>query len=529
MENRGVIFEKRDFFYALFKHRIKISFIIIIAMLVSTAGVYVWPKSYEAKAQLIVKLGRENVSVPSAIQPVSPVVTSGVTKDDINSEIEIVKSRIIAERAIKAMGLDYLFPQPVVPATFFGKIKFYIKTAILWTKELVFSILYKFDLLEELAPFDRGVKAIQKKLKVTSQGNSAIIDLRLRWDSPEKSVMILKTLLDEYLKRHTEIHSTLKTSMFFKEQLSEYKDKLVKSENELESFKKNNDISIIALEKQILLEQLGKTHAELQEAASRLRETQGVISNLQRQIKGQVDKVELSADMERNPVVDSYKMKLMELETEMNRLLIKYPDSNPLVMNIKAEVDRIKKLTSDEEKSVAGTVKSGANSTLRGLQERLLSEENSAIASQMRVLQLEQHERKIKKSLDRLNSAEIKMGSLERERRLKEEYYSLYTKKFEEARISDVMDSASIANVDVLEPPLPPFAPIWPKKLVTIAATLIGSIVTGVIYALFLEYLNPSLKNENDVEHYLGLPHLLTIPEYSENNLKTVGIVKKDG
>ncbi len=63
MANSG--FSLRDFYYILFRHKVLITILLFSTLLTVVFGVYVLPETYVAKAGILVKMGRENVSIPT--------------------------------------------------------------------------------------------------------------------------------------------------------------------------------------------------------------------------------------------------------------------------------------------------------------------------------------------------------------------------------------------------------------------------------------------------------------------------------
>jgi capsular polysaccharide biosynthesis protein len=61
-------------------------------------------------------------------------------------------------------------------------------------------------------------------------------------------------------------------------------------------------------------------------------------------------------------------------------------------------------------------------------------------------------------------------------------------------------------------------APIKPQPLLNIAIALVVGLMVGVGIAFILEYLDNSLKTEQDIENYLGLPVLGTITTIKEHD-----------
>ncbi|MEP6787007.1 MAG: polysaccharide biosynthesis tyrosine autokinase [Acidobacteriota bacterium] len=77
---------------------------------------------------------------------------------------------------------------------------------------------------------------------------------------------------------------------------------------------------------------------------------------------------------------------------------------------------------------------------------------------------------------------------------------------------NDVLAQGSDNNISVTEIAIPPDAPIGPRRLMTVLAALFLSTLFGMGLALFLEYLDDTIRNTEEVEKYLQLPALAAIP-----------------
>src|SRR5262249_16596432 len=67
---------------------------------------FLMPKVYRSEGKLLVRLGRENMALdPAATLGTTPVLTVQQTQEnEINSVIEILKSRALAERIVDELG-----------------------------------------------------------------------------------------------------------------------------------------------------------------------------------------------------------------------------------------------------------------------------------------------------------------------------------------------------------------------------------------------------------------------------------------
>src|SRR6187397_948357 len=67
-------------------------------------------------------------------------------------------------------------------------------------------------------------------------------------------------------------------------------------------------------------------------------------------------------------------------------------------------------------------------------------------------------------------------------------------------------------NISVIEIAIPPDLPVSPRRLITVMAALFISTLFGMGLALFLEYLDDTIRTTEEIENYLQLPALAAIP-----------------
>lgn len=107
------------------------------------------------------------------------------------------------------------------------------------------------------------------------------------------------------------------------------------------------------------------------------------------------------------------------------------------------------------------------------------------------------------------NKKRIEYEMLEREARLNKDLYALLVKKLKEADLSS-------GNVEgygrVLEYAALPQVPVRPKVEQNLSVGFFIALLLGVMAAFFQEYLDRSIKTEDDVRRLLGLPVLAQVP-----------------
>ena len=449
-EDKMAIFSKRDFLYILFKHKWTISFLTVSAIIVIFLGVQLLPEAYEARASILVKMGRENVSFPT-ISPYTQqqvMAAIGVRKEDINSEIAIFENRMIIERVIRKLGVEYLFPEEYRPTGFFKKIKYDIKNIFKKIKISVNNVLYKMELKNKLSLYELAVMTFQKQLRVQQMTSADVIELSFKWFSPEIAKVVLDSMIELYLEHHLEAHSSLGGLEFFRTQVQIIRDKLIESENKLKLLMENQDITSYDEQSQLLLLQLNNFGASL-----KLTQTDFVESNT----------------------------KIKSLEYQMAAIL----------------------------KSITP----GFDLAYKEAEKELLMEKVHLDTLKSKERELVKHIESYEKELQTLNNFNHELKSLTRQIEINEENYMIYRKKLEENRISDVLDKERIVNVKVISPAASSFLPIMPRKLLILVIGLLFSIIFSIGFAFLLEYLDHSLNDADDVKKHLSLSILAVIRE----------------
>jgi len=81
--------------------------------------------------------------------------------------------------------------------------------------------------------------------------------------------------------------------------------------------------------------------------------------------------------------------------------------------------------------------------------------------------------------------------------------------KHEEARI---VRASTISNINVVDPAIVPDTPVKPQKKKNLVLGLLVGIMFGVGAAFFIDYLDDTIKNEEEAKRALNWPLLATIP-----------------
>src|SRR5947208_15896804 len=88
---------------------------------------------------------------------------------------------------------------------------------------------------------------------------------------------------------------------------------------------------------------------------------------------------------------------------------------------------------------------------------------------------------------------------------------------------TDLTSKDKAQNMRVVDKAVVPSSPVKPRIVLTLFLGLVGGLGVAIGLAFFVNYLDDSIKNQDDIETYLRLPFLGYIP-----NIKTNSVLERD-
>jgi uncharacterized protein involved in exopolysaccharide biosynthesis len=108
-----------------------------------------------------------------------------------------------------------------------------------------------------------------------------------------------------------------------------------------------------------------------------------------------------------------------------------------------------------------------------------------------------------------LAKKEIQYGILKREADSNQQLYDVLLKRLKETGLSQGLDSS---NVRIVEFAVTPTAPIKPRKVLNMAIGVMLGLGLGIGVAVFVEYMDDTVRAPGHVEDAIGVPVFALIP-----------------
>jgi uncharacterized protein involved in exopolysaccharide biosynthesis/Mrp family chromosome partitioning ATPase len=478
----------RDLFYIGFRHKGKMLAWFLTVMAGVTAFTFLTSETYRSTAKLLLRLGRESVTLdPTATT--GPIISVSQSRaSEIQVELEILQSQELTERLVSALGPDVFCERAAV-------------------KEAVLGWL---NLKAPAASRSDAVQVVMENLEVSARSN--IIRLSYEAGSPQLAQKVLAQLIELYLEMHITVHQTHGAYEFFIQQSEELRHTLSQYEKDLQRLKVESGFSSLDEQQKLLLgqisamgEEIGRTSAEMESSRAKVHRLEQIVAELPAQV------VISETSGLPSTAAEAMRQEMFKLRLEESKIQKNYRDDSRMVELIHKQISEAQAML-DREKSTHTQVTQGPNATHQQLQLALLNEE-AALADHQAKLEAQQQQLiKTKARLKTLNETEVTIRNLMREISVHETNYLRYSDNLEQARIEQAMEKQRIANINAVQHATLPVRPIRPRKSFNLTVGLCLATFGALTLALLSQYFDHTIQTPEHVEEYLQLRTLACIP-----------------
>ena len=525
-------FQLLDYWHAVRK---RLWLVIGIALLITTlTAIYIArkPNIYQAKAVVQVDLEQANPDLITSDR------RSPVTADPsyFNTQLQLLSSESLLRRVIKEHNLDSNkdFQQTkndnsvsavhsILKAVgLAGDDKISDSKSIGEVKENGTSSVMSSDEVAEairLAPY---VKIIRNNIGVepvresrASFKDTRLIEVSYSDTDADFAAFIANSIVETFTKVNQEKRSgtNRKTNDFLEKRVADLQSEIKTDENKLVELNRNAGIIKTEGEQTIVVDRLSGLNKQLLEAENQRKNAEAQYNQISKspdavksQTEEQMGRYITERETDIRAITNDAQKKIADLKAQRAKLLEEYQESADVVKEID---NQIKSLQTSIDKAVKENQVDLEN--YRGKTSKVIVDN-----LRTKYLQAKDQEDKIRASFnEQYNQAQTQDQSAVNIKLLQQ---NIETNKgflenlSKQQRENDVISVGTDNNISVAEIAIPQTTPIAPRRLTTVAAAFFLSILFGVGLALFLEYLDDTIRTTEEIESYLQLPALAAIP-----------------
>jgi capsular exopolysaccharide synthesis family protein len=203
-----------------------------------------------------------------------------------------------------------------------------------------------------------------------------------------------------------------------------------------------------------------------------------------------------------DPLVRQQRVRLNDEEAKLKGLRTRYRDKHPQIIELTSVIAQDKEKLKEQAQSAYDAILSQAN---------IEKEKESLLLARFK---------KAESRVSEVNEAKTTYDILNRKRERAETMYQLVLQKTKEY---DLNSKDTLQNMTVIDRAQTPLKPVKPNKPLILAGSVFGGLAIALGLAFFINFLDDSIKSQEDVENYLRLPFLGYVP-----NIKSASVVERD-
>ncbi len=412
-----------------------------------------------------------------------------------NTSIKMIKSKPVVEAVIKELKLDDEDQDLEVN---------FVKALIEQLKANIKLLLKKGD-DEELSVEEQKqrqlqelVEVVMEKIDVEQVRDTRLLNVSVKDKDPALAADIANTLTVKFMAFNlaNKMDASKQTLAWLNDELYELRKKLEDDERKFFDYKQQNKVFSITGKQKLAEQKIQEFNNTYLETRNQRLELDARIKALNKNIKG-VEGVANVRSLINNRMIESIYAKIVDLEIERTRLSKTYKPRHPKIVQIDSEIEKSEKqLKLELDKEL----------------ENLKSERGVLYA---REKTLEQSIAEFEKDALDTTSKELTYTILQRNVNTSQNLYDLMVSRVKE---SNILQTNNTSNIRLVEQAEAPPDPVSPKKVRNLLLSMVLGLFGGVGLAFFLEYLDQTVRTDEDIQQHFNLPVLSVIPRADKSS-----------
>jgi polysaccharide biosynthesis transport protein len=337
----------------------------------------------------------------------------------------------------------------------------------------------------------RSIEILQKRMKVTRQGTTFLVDIAVSSESPQKAATIANAIADAYFEEQVraKYDATRIAATWLNGQIDDLKSRVVASEKAVEDFRSANNLMVsqgVTLNDQ----QITDLNNKLIAARVQTAEARAKYQQIQDIAKAGGDPGGINAAIS-SDMITKLRTQYADIAKNEADLSSKYGARHPLVANIQAQRRDTQRLINEEIRRILDSTKHDyevASSREKSLQQNLDQLQGVSTSS---------------------GQAQVRLRELQREAEANRTLYESYLARSKEATAQESLempDSRIVTKAGI------PIRPSSPKTMLILGLAAMLGLGAGSVLAFLADYLDSRVKTLEQAEAISGVPVLAAVP-----------------
>ena len=337
----------------------------------------------------------------------------------------------------------------------------------------------------------RSVEILQRRMKVTRQGTTFLVDINVSSIEPRKAAAIANAIAERYFEEQVraKYEATKIAASWLNSQIEGLKSRVVASEQAVEDFRASNNLSVsqgVTVNDQ----QITDLNNKLIAARAQTAEARAKYDQVQQLSKSGSDPGGINAAIT-SDMITKLRTQYADIAKNEADLASKYGPRHPLVANVRAQLKDTQRLINEEIRRI------------------LDSTQHDYDVARSREASLQQSLDQVQGVSTSSGQALVRLHELQREAEANRTLYESYLARYKETSAQESLempDSRVVTRASV------PIRPSSPKTMLILGLAVMLGLGGGCVLAFLADYLDRRVKTLEQAEAISGVPALAAVP-----------------
>jgi uncharacterized protein involved in exopolysaccharide biosynthesis len=499
--------------FFIFQREFKIA--LMLTVLIAVAGAFLLPHKYESEARLLVKSGRENLTVPIDAGDRQTMLVPTSSRDPMIDEEQMLTGRPVLLQVAR-LYLNELANQPP-PQSWWKRTMLQVKAGLEGLSGGIKSITQALGLTEAQSPEERLAARLQDKFQVSHTPGSNVMELHFAWDDPLVAQRIMQTWVKVFIDERT-------AALGRKGLVAFYQGKVRDADQQIESARslwrtQLDKIQGVSTQERLdaLTKRLNDLRTRRAEITAEREALQHGLSYASGRARGLSRDTVSEREMGYGPAWTALNTQLAELKRQRVEALRTFKDTAPTIVAINESITSLEAQLKAEAKPVQRSERRSPNELSATIERsdleksvRLQELSTYAASYDKEIADLEQSRKKVQTNEPELTRLEQALSVAEKNR-------SLYLDSLEKAQVDQALDESRINNIAQIEAPTFNPSRTSPKSLVLLGLALPAGALVGLLVIYLCSLADQRIHDGGRVEQRLGVPLWSTVKDVSNS------------
>lgn len=375
----------------------------------------------------------------------------------------------------------------------------------LLNRPLIESVIQrlKLDKDERYAKKLEITRAVADDISIVPIRLSRLVEVKAEHPNPRMAANIANTLVTNFTEWHIDKKQASSIALVnqLRTEADTEKGRLSQAEQALHKYAQSHNQVSFEESENIVLQALRQLQGEHARAQAEVAAAQKIVDKANEIIRDKAPIITIP-QVANNPAIQALQKELAVVEAEFADLKMRYKSKHPYYIRAEEKIGSVRESINAQAENIVAALRHNAETAKATEQEFAVLVDNQ--------------------KQEQLNVAKLRIeySVLKREAEAADILYKAVLAKMKE---TDITSHNKINNMTVVAPAAVPLKPIKPRIILTILLGLVGGLGIAVGLAFFVNYLDDSIKSQDDVETYLRMPFLGYVP-----NIKTNSVVERD-